>query len=136
MTNAEIPTGRQAARAWKSLDAGVRKDVWRRAPQGMGHPDPAVAAIAIGRARYTLSRSFSVRYWGLMFVMTGAVLGLLAVLDRLTRSSDPSLYVIVIVISFSRGPMTYTKVRRDAKQLEEANMNTFRTGHTDNGSPD
>jgi hypothetical protein len=75
MTNAEIPTGRQAARAWKRLDRGVRKDVWRRARQGLGHPDPAVAAIAIGWARYTLTRSFAVRYAGRMFVGLIVALG-------------------------------------------------------------
>jgi hypothetical protein len=136
MTNAEIPIGRQAVGAWKRLDAGVRKDVWRRARQGLGHPDPAVAAIAIGRAHYTLSRSFAVWYWGPMFVMiTGVGLGLAALLNRL-GSPDRALYVIVVIVSFSSGIMNYTKLRRDAKQLEEANMNTFRTGHTDHGSLD
>jgi hypothetical protein len=109
MTNAEIPMGRQAARAWKRLDAGVRKDVWRCVPQGTGHPDPAVAAIAIGRARYTLSRSFSVRYWGFMFVtITCPFVGLAAVLDRVTRLG-PVSYVLTIVICFTNGAMTYTK---------------------------
>src|SRR5215203_4298512 len=135
MTNAEIPTGRQAARAWKHLGPGVRKDVWRRARQGIGHPDPAVAALAIGRARYTLSRSFAVRYWGRVFVVLIGGLGVVALLNRLT-SPDVNLYVIAVVASFSSGVVTHTKARRDAKQLEEANLNTLRTGHTDHRSSD
>jgi hypothetical protein len=136
MTNAEIPMGRQAERAWKRLDAGVRKDVLRRARQGMGHPDPAMAAIAIGRARYALSLSFSVRYWSIvLFVITGAGLGLAAVLDRVARLG-PLSYVVAFVPAFSVGVMSYTMFRRDAKQMGEANMSTFRAGHTDHGSLD
>jgi hypothetical protein len=134
MTNAEIPVGRQAVRTWRRLDTGVRKDVWRRARQGLGYPDRAVAALAVGRARYTLSRSFFVWYWGCLFiVITGVGLGLVAVFVRLSRVD---VYVVVAAISFSRGVRSYTKVRREAKQLEEANLNTLRDGHTDDGSLD
>jgi hypothetical protein len=136
MTNAEIPTGRQAARAWKHLDAGVRKDVWRRARQGLGHPDPAVAAIAVGRARRSLSRSVFVRYWGLIFVaFTCPLLALAAVLDRVTRLGP--FYVLAITISFTSGALGCIRARREVEQMEEANMNTLRAaGHTDHGSPD
>jgi hypothetical protein len=135
MTNAEIPMGREAARAWKRLDAGARKDVWRRARQGVGHPDPAVAAIAIGRARYTLSRSFSVEYSRRLLVIAAATVGFAAVLDRV-MTLGPIIYVVAIVNSFAAGVWTYTRVRRDAKQMEQANMNTFTAGHTNHGSPD
>jgi hypothetical protein len=136
MTNPEIPVGRQAVRAWKRLDADVRKDVWRRALKGLGHPDPAVAVLAVVRARCTLSHSFSVRYWGCLFIVLTGVVGLVAVLDRLTSLDPDHLYVIAITISFSSGIRGYTGVRREAKQLEEANLNTLRAGHTDDGSLD
>jgi hypothetical protein len=135
MTNAEIPIGRQAARAWKRLDASVRKDVWRRAPYGVGHPDPSVAAIAIGRARYTLSGSFAVRYWGRLLVIAAATVGFAGLLDRV-MTLGPMIYVIAIVISFSGGVWSYTEVRRHAKQMEQANMNTVTAGHINHGSPD
>jgi hypothetical protein len=102
----------------------------------MGYPDPTVAAIAVGRARYTRSLRAFVRYWGLFFVViTGAAVGLLVVLDRVTRLG-PLSYVLAITISFTSGAIGYTKARRDARQLEEANMNTLRTRHTDHGSSD
>ncbi|SRR6266508_1219198 len=136
MANTEIPMGRHAVRAWKRLDADVRKEAWRRARQGLGHPDPAVAALAVGRARYTLSLSFSVRYWGLIFVViTGVAIGLLAVLDRLVRVS-PVLYMVIIVVSLINGVMRYAEARRNAEQMEEANMTTLRTGYTEHGSQD
>jgi hypothetical protein len=136
MTNAEIPTGRQAIRAWKRLNAGVRKDVRRRARQGLGHPDPVVAAIAIGQARYALSRSVSVRSWSVALVVTtGAGLGVAALLDRVS-GLGPLSYVVVLGAALSSEVMTITTIRRDAKQMEEANMNTLRAGHSDHGSLD
>jgi hypothetical protein len=135
MTDTEIPTGRQAARAWKRLDRGVRKDVWRRGRQGLGHPDPAVAAIAVGQARYILSRSYAVRYAGRLFVALPAALGLAALLNRV-GSPDPFLYVIAVTVAVPTGIVTHTMARREAKQVEEANLNTLRAGHTDHGSPD
>src|SRR6266511_3012315 len=135
MTNAEIPMGRQAARAWKRLDAGVRKEVWRRARQGLGHPDPAVASMAMGGARYTLSRSFCERYWARMVVVLIGALGAAALLNRLI-SPDPNLYVIAVIASLSSGIITYTKARLLAEQMEEANTNTLRAAPTDHESVD
>ena len=136
MTDAEIPVGRQAVRAWKRLDADVRKDVWRRARQGLGHPDPALAALAVGQARYLQSLGFSVPFWsGLFILITGIGVGLLAVLDRLTRL-DPIDYVIVVGISLLNGVTSYTRFCRQANQLEKANLNRLSADHTDAGSPD
>jgi len=136
MANTEIPTSRQAVRAWKRLDADVRNDVWRRARQGMGYPDPAVAATAVGRARYALSPRAFLRYWGLYFVViTGAAVGLLAALDRVTRLG-PIPYIVVITMSFGHGVTGYTRVRQDAKRMEEANIHTLKTGHTGPESSD
>ena len=135
MTNAEIPVGRQTARAWKRLDRGVRKDVWRRARQGLGHPDPAVAAIAVGWARYILSQGYAVRYAGRLFVALIATLGLAALLNRV-GSPDPFLYVIAVTVAVPTGIVIHTMARREAKQVEEANMNTLRTGHTHHESVD
>ena len=131
---AEIPVGSQAVRAWKSLDPGVRKDVIRRSRKNMGYPDPVVAAIAIGRARYTLSLSlwYWVRHFG---VITIILLGLAAMLDRMTTLDD-NLYLTVITASLSSGIMRYREVRRDAEQLEWANLKTFTADRTDHGSVD
>jgi hypothetical protein len=46
-----IPQGQAARDAWAALPDGVRAEVIRLARNGQGHPDPAVAAIAVGRIR-------------------------------------------------------------------------------------
>lgn len=46
-----IPSGDAAREAWDALAPKVRDDVIRLADQDRGHPDAAVAAIAVGRAR-------------------------------------------------------------------------------------
>jgi hypothetical protein len=46
-----IPSDDAAREAWAALPAGVRAEVLRLAAQDKGHPDPAVAAIAVGLAR-------------------------------------------------------------------------------------
>jgi hypothetical protein len=46
-----IPSDDAAREAWDALPAGVRAEVLRLAAQDKGHPDPAVAAIAVGLAR-------------------------------------------------------------------------------------
>jgi hypothetical protein len=46
-----IPSEDAARAAWDALPASVRAEVHRLAEHDRGHPDPAVAAIAVGRAR-------------------------------------------------------------------------------------
>ena len=47
-----IPSGEAARDAWDALPDGVRAEAVRLARSDQGHPDPAVAAIAVGRIRY------------------------------------------------------------------------------------
>ena len=61
----DIPNGRQAIQAWRRLDHGTRQEVIRRARHGVSHPDPQVAAIAVGRTRATLWRWAVVAAMGL-----------------------------------------------------------------------
>jgi len=70
----------------------------------------------------------------MVVVLIGA-LGAAALLNRLI-SPDPNLYVIAVIASLSSGIITYTKARRLAEQMEEANTNTLRAGHTDHESVD
>lgn len=46
-----IPSAEAARAAWDALPEDVRASVIQRAAKGRGHPDPVVAAIAVGRAR-------------------------------------------------------------------------------------
>jgi hypothetical protein len=46
-----IPSAEAARAAWDALPYDVRASVIERAAKGWGDPDPAVAAIAVGRAR-------------------------------------------------------------------------------------
>ena len=51
-----IPAGTPAVDAWKRLDRPTRRELLRSAT---AHPDPTVAAVAVGYARTTLGR----RWW-------------------------------------------------------------------------
>lgn len=133
VTRAEIPMGRHAVRAWRRLDRGVRNDVRSRARQGLGHPDPAVAGIAVGRARNTLGRGFAVRYAFRVLLVLIGVLGAAALVNRLT-STPPGQYVILVIIALVGGIVTHATARREAEQVEEANLNTLRADQTDHGS--
>jgi hypothetical protein len=50
--DATIPTGRAARTAWRRLDRSTKREVLQRAAQEQGHPDPTVAAVAVGFARW------------------------------------------------------------------------------------
>jgi hypothetical protein len=50
--NATIPTGRAARTAWRRLGRRTKGDVLQRAAKDQGHPDPTVAAVAVGFARW------------------------------------------------------------------------------------
>lgn len=54
LANIDIPRGKQAVQAWRRLGWRTRRAVIRRAWRGLGHPDPGVAAIALGRAQVML----------------------------------------------------------------------------------
>jgi hypothetical protein len=50
--DATIPTGRAARTAWRRLDRSTKREVLQRAAEDQGHPDPTVAAVAVGFARW------------------------------------------------------------------------------------
>jgi hypothetical protein len=81
LANIDIPRGRQAVQAWRRLDRRTRREVIRRARRGLGHPDPRVAAIAVGRAQATLTAP-------LWRWVAAAGLGLVAASRAFGRSAD------------------------------------------------
>jgi hypothetical protein len=46
-----IPSGEAARQAWLALPDSIRAEVKQYAANDQGHPDPAVAAVAVGQAR-------------------------------------------------------------------------------------
>jgi hypothetical protein len=50
--DATIPTGRAARTAWRRLGRRTKGEVLQRAAQDQGHPDPMVAGVAVGFARW------------------------------------------------------------------------------------
>jgi hypothetical protein len=90
LANIEVPRGRLAVQAWRRLDRHTRRDVTRYARRGIGHPDPQVAAIAVGRAQATLR--LPLRRWALVVVASLLVNWLLAwALGRLLGGLDVEL---------------------------------------------
>jgi len=82
----DIPAGAAAREAWKALPDTVRAEVAALAERGEAHPDPAVAAIAVGALRHSSRLSM----WGgrlllatLIIIFGGDVLGLLMLGGRI-----------------------------------------------------
>jgi hypothetical protein len=120
-----IPHGSQARLAWRQLDRRTRREVTQRARRGLGHPDPRVAAIAVGRAQATLR----VPLWrwvaaGLVVAAAGCVVGwLLAswLLAGWLDASAPGLWFwIELTIAFSLVPGM--AARAVARWIERANL--------------
>jgi hypothetical protein len=64
LANIDIPRGKQAVQAWRRLGWRTRQEVIQWAWRGLGHPDPGVATIAVGRAQVMLRASL--RRWVLV----------------------------------------------------------------------
>jgi|SRR5215217_1279663 len=119
MAAIDVPGGRQAIQAWRGLDREIRREVLRRARQGVGHPDPRVAAIAVGRTRATLRAPL----WRWVAV---AVLGLVVgwVLVWLIGALDGPWWLrLGLLVGPVLGGLAAWRVR--LRQIEEANRQTL-----------
>jgi hypothetical protein len=106
--DATIPTGRAARTAWRRLSRSKKREVLERAALDQGHPDPAVAAVAVGFARWELAYpSWVSIVWALGPVVVAAVLDwLLSGLPLLTACA------LAVSVAVWRG-------RRAGRQLME-----------------
>jgi hypothetical protein len=122
MAAIDIPGGRQAIQAWRGLDRETRREVLRRARQGVGHPDPRVAAIAVGRTRATLRAPL----WRWVAVaVLGLVVGwvLLWLLSHLIGALDGPWWLrLGLLLGPMLGGLAAWRVR--LRQIEEANRQT------------
>ena len=112
----DTPPRRQAVQAWRRLDRRTRWEVARR---GVGHPDPRVAVIAVGRARATLRAPL--RRWVMAAVaawLVNAPLGW--VILRLMGGPDDRWFWLWMPITMTPGPLMALRVQ--ARQVERANL--------------
>lgn len=122
LANIEVPRGRQAVQAWRRLDRRTRREVTRYARRGLGHPDPQVAAIAVGRAQATLRAPL--RRWVLVVVASLLVNWPLAwALGRLMGGLDDRWGWFWLPISLTLGSLAALRVL--ARQLERVNLATL-----------
>jgi hypothetical protein len=122
LANIEVPRGRQAVQAWRRLDRRTRRDVTLLAWQGIGHPDPQVAAIAVGRAQATLRLPL----WRWALVVVASLLvgwSLTWGLGRLLGGLDDQWIWFWVPISSALGMLVVLRVQ--ARQLERANLATL-----------
>jgi hypothetical protein len=119
LANIDIPRGKQAVQAWRRLDRRTRREVARRARRGVGHPNPAVAAIAVGRAQVMLRAPL--RRWVLAGVASLLVNWPLAwVIGRLLGTLDDRWLWFWLPIALTPG--TLAALRIPARQIERANL--------------
>ena len=122
MENIDIPRGRQAMRAWRALDRRTRREVVRRARQGLGHPDPRVAVIAVGWAQAVLTAPL----WRWVVVVGMGLLGALAGVWTFNRLAEPDVGLGVWVgVSIGCTPTPLVVIRMQARQVERANIATL-----------
>ena len=122
LANIEVPRGRQAIQAWRRLDRRTRQDVTWLAWQGIGHPDPQVAAIAVGRAQATLRAPLW--RWALGVVAVLLISWpLMWGLGRLLGGPDDQWFWFSLPISSTLGRLVVLGVQ--ARQLERANLVTL-----------
>jgi tetratricopeptide (TPR) repeat protein len=124
MANIDIPRGKQAAQAWQQLDRRMRREVIRRARRGIGHPDPSVAAIAVGYAQRTLHAPL---WRQVVAVASGLAAGMLAgwLLSGLPSDSCLPRWWFWLGLPLTCTPATLAVSRVQARQLERANLETL-----------
>ena len=120
MPTVDIPNGRQAIQAWRRLDRGTRREVIRRARHGVGHPDPQVAAIAVGRTRATLRAPLW--RWAVVAAMGLAVCWVLVwLLSHLIGGLDAPWWLrLVLLIGSVLGGLAALRVQ--LRRIEQANV--------------
>jgi hypothetical protein len=127
--DATIPTGRAARTAWRKLGRSTKREVLERATQDQGHPDPTVAAVAIGFARWELAYP----PWVSIVLALGPVV-VAAVLDWFL-SGLPLLTACALALS-----VAVWRGRRSGRQLmermERVNLAALRTDGSPSGPDD
>jgi hypothetical protein len=94
-----IPAGRAAVDAWAALPADVRSEAVRLAALGEAHPDPAVAAVVVGRVRDGGPRPWyrTALLIGSMIGFFGAGLALLLAGGEIDDANAPEILVFGFV---------------------------------------
>jgi hypothetical protein len=120
LANIDIPRGKQAVQAWRRLDWRTRQTVIQLAWRGLGHPDPGIAAIAVGRAQATLRAPL--RRWVLVGVASSLVgWAVFWALGRLFSGLDDQW--LWLPISLTLGSLARLWVQ--ARQIERVNLATL-----------
>jgi hypothetical protein len=97
-----IPAGRAARTAWRRLDRQTKAEVLRRAADGQGHPDPEVAAVAVGFARWELNYPLWVQVAIVLVLLLAAVF-----LDSLSPRPPVPIVTVTLLVALGilwRGP--------------------------------
>ena len=113
---------RSGSGCWRRLDRRIRRDVTLLAQRGFGHPDPQVAAIAVGRAQATLRAPL--RHWALHGVATVLIGWSVGWTVRLLLGDldDQGAWFVGPIVGALVMPVWW---RVEARQLERANLATL-----------
>jgi hypothetical protein len=119
LTSIDIPSGKQAVRAWRRLDWRTRQTVIRRAWRGLGHPDLGVAAIAVGRAQALLRAPL--QRW-VMVVVASLLVGWAEswVIGRILGGLDDRCLWFWLPIDLIPGALVWLYIQ--ARWIERANL--------------
>ena len=119
LADIDIPRGKQAVQAWRRLDWRTRQAVIRRGWRGLGHPDPGVAAIAVGRAQVMLRAPL--RRW-VMVVVASLLVGWAEswVIGRLLGGLDDRWRWFWLPIDLIPGALAVQWIQ--ARRTERANL--------------
>jgi hypothetical protein len=105
------------AAARRRLDRQTKAEVLRRAAEGQGHPDPEVAAVAVGFARWELNYP--------RWVQVAIVLGLLLVgvfLDSLSPRPPIPIVTITLLVALAILWRARRGSRAKLERMERANL--------------
>jgi hypothetical protein len=119
-----IPSGAPAVDAWRALGPQVRKQLLAGEP----HPDPLVAAVAVGYARTVLARPAWLRNWPrrVVIIALGAVAGVLgAVASSAAVSAMYAVLWVVVFLVVVTGSGVMSR-RRDVALLRMENVSAAR----------
>ncbi|GAA2096684.1 hypothetical protein [Actinomadura alba] len=125
-----IPRGSVAVDAWKRLDRRTRRDLLRSAA---AHPDPSVAAVAVGYARTNLGGRWWLRslrsLWSIP--VTFGVATLLVVSGSVPRWPQLSALVFAsCAVAFFWDVVRLTRLRLAFIRMENANAPSLLAGET------
>ncbi|MBC6458877.1 hypothetical protein [Actinomadura sp. HBU206391] len=125
-----IPSGAVAVDAWKRLDRRTRRDLLRSAA---AHPDPSVAAVAVGYARTNLGGRWWLRSLRSVWFapVTCGVATLLVVSGSVRRWPQLSALVFAsCAVAFLWDVVRVTRLRLALIRMENANAPSLLAGET------